>query len=157
MIFDDSFMIKLNQTLYSTNLSEHEKANVIKLIKEQLDEYNLRNTKENLQLMYDYEKHYLELIKNYKEEIRFANNLKEDLRREKTMFFSKHLKEVIETIECAKVEEEVGKKWIDDLIKSYLTSIDLSEAIIDTKVMQKVNDLRQASDRLLMEIAGSEK
>ena len=48
-----------------------------------------------LELLYEYEKHYLELIKGYKEEIKFASALQEDLRRERSQFFTQTLKEVI--------------------------------------------------------------
>lgn len=41
-----------------------------------------------LELLYEYEKQYLGLMKDYKEEIKFATALQEDLRRERSQFFT---------------------------------------------------------------------
>jgi hypothetical protein len=54
----------------------------------------LVETKQKLDLLFQYEKHYLELIKEFKEEIKFANTMQEDLRREKTQFLPKLLKKL---------------------------------------------------------------
>ena len=96
----------------------------------------LKDTSAKLQILYEYEKHYLELIKSYKEEIKFANTLQEDLRRERSQFFTQTLKEVMQTMKNAEIEKEVSAKWIADLVESYTKSIDLSGDLAKTHVIE---------------------
>lgn len=96
----------------------------------------LNETKSKLELLYQYEKHYLELIKAYKEEIKFANSLQEDLRRERSQFFTQTLKEVVQTMKAAEVDKSVSAQWIQDLVASYTKSIDLSGDLAKTHVIE---------------------
>jgi hypothetical protein len=96
----------------------------------------LKDTSAKLQILYEYEKHYLELIKSYKEEIKFANTLQEDLRRERSQFFTQTLNDVIQTMKNAEIEKEVSAKWIADLVESYTKSIDLSGDLAKTHVIE---------------------
>lgn len=95
----------------------------------------LQETKSKLELLYQYEKHYLELIKEYKEEIKFANALQEDLRRERSQFFTQTLKDVVQTMKTAEVDKAVSALWIEELVASYTKSIDLSSDLAKTHVI----------------------
>jgi hypothetical protein len=111
-------------------------------ISEQLSE-----TKSKLELLYQYEKHYLGLIKEYKEEIKFANTLQEDLRRERTQFFTQTLKDVIQTMHVAEVDNAVSAQWIQELVASYTKSIDLSGDLAKTHVIEILSILTGESKR----------
>ncbi|MDO8939512.1 MAG: hypothetical protein Q7U98_10150 [Methylicorpusculum sp.] len=111
-------------------------------ISEQLSE-----TKSKLELLYQYEKHYLGLIKEYKEEIKFANTLQEDLRRERTQFFTQTLKDVIQTMNVAQVDNAVSAQWIQELVDSYTKSIDLSGDLAKTHVIEILSILTGESKR----------
>ncbi len=54
------------------------------LQKELNDYISLESLKNKLEVLYSFEKNYLELIKSYKEEIKFASTLQEDLRKERS-------------------------------------------------------------------------
>ncbi|OSI17292.1 hypothetical protein, partial [Neisseria dumasiana] len=82
--------------------------------------------KNKLDILFEYEKNYLTLLKDFKEEIKFANALQEDLRKERAKFFSEILREVSSTLSQAQVEESVASSWIQDLVKSYTNSLNLS-------------------------------
>lgn len=107
----------------------------------------LLETKSKLILLYDYEKHYLQLIKDYKEEIKFANTLQEDLRRERAQFFTQTLKDVIQTMRGAEVANDVAAKWIQELVESYKKSIDLSSDLAKTHVVEILNTLTVATKK----------
>jgi hypothetical protein len=114
----------------------------------------LVETKSKLDLLFQYEKHYLELIKAYKEEIKFANTMQEDLRREKTQFFTQTLKEVIQTMKSAEIDKGVSGQWIQELVASYTKSIDLSGDLAKTHAVEVLSMLtsetkRQVSDAKL--------
>lgn len=108
----------------------------INIMSENVGLEGLNETREKLDLLYKYEAHYLELIKNYKEEIKFANTLQEDLRRERSQFFTQTLKEVIQTMKNAEIEKDVSAKWVADLVDSYTKSIDLSGDLAKTHVVE---------------------
>jgi hypothetical protein len=103
----------------------------------------LAETEAKLELLYQYERHYLELIKEYKEEIKFANTLQEDLRRERSQFFTQTLKEIVQTMKSAEVEKNVAAQWLEDLVSSYSKSIDLSSDLAKTHVIQVLSIFKE--------------
>ncbi len=132
----EKHMPLLNRDFY---LSTHETE---KMTTENEYSEELSGTRSKLELLYKYEAHYLELIKNYKEEIKFANTLQEDLRRERSQFFTQTLKEVIQTMKIAEVDKEVSSKWVEELVDSYTKSIDLSGDLAKTHVIEVLSILK---------------
>jgi hypothetical protein len=104
-------------------------------------------TNSKLELLYQYEKHYLELIKDYKEEIKFANALQEDLRRERSHFFAQTLKDVIQTMKSEEIDKNVSATWIQELVASYTKSIDLSSDLAKTHVIEILSILTEEAKR----------
>lgn len=112
------------------------------------NETNLLNdTKAKLELLFQYEKHYLELIKTYKEEIKFASSLQEDLRRERSQFFTQTLREVVQTLQTQEIDKKVASQWIEELVASYTKSIDLSSDLAKTHVVQVLNIFKEEAKR----------
>lgn len=103
----------------------------------------LLETKSKLDLLYQYEKHYLELIKEYKEEIKFASSLQEDLRRERSQFFTQTLREVVQTLQAQEIDKKVASQWIEELVASYTKSIDLSSDLAKTHVVQVLSIFKE--------------
>ena len=106
---------------------------------------DLLRTKSKLNLIYNYEKHYLELIKEYKEEIKFASALQEDLRRERSQFFTQTLREVIHTLESQEIDKKIASQWIEDLVSSYTKSLDLSGDLAKTHVISIFNLFKETA------------
>lgn len=104
---------------------------------------DLNDTKAKLELLFQYEKHYLEMIKGYKEEIKFAASLQEDLRRERSQFFTQTLREVIQTLQTQEIDKKVASQWIEELVASYTKSIDLSSDLAKTHVVQVLNIFKE--------------
>lgn len=99
--------------------------------------------RENLQVLFEYEKHYLELVKNYKEEIKFASALQEDLRKERAKFFAETLKEVSNTLQETKLDAKVTSSWIVDLVKSYTKSLDLSSDMAKEETLDIIGNIKK--------------
>jgi len=104
---------------------------------------SLTTLQEKLKVLYEYEKNYLELIKAYKEEIKFAATLQEDLRKERTKFFSESLKEVSTTLKESQVDSNVASIWIKELVNSYTKSLDLSSGLIEEHTIDMIGEIRQ--------------
>ncbi len=103
----------------------------------------LNDTKAKLELLFQYEKHYLEMIKGYKEEIKFAASLQEDLRRQRSQFFTQTLREVVQTLQTQEIDKKVASQWIEELVASYTKSIDLSSDLAKTHVVQVLSIFKE--------------
>lgn len=134
-------------------IDDSAKETICKNIKYAIDNYSEVVSKEpeligkRLQIHFEYEKHYLELIKEYKEEIKFVNTLQEDLRRERTKFFSEDLKDVAESLKESDVDTQITSKWIQQLVMNYTKSLDVSQNLIDIKAMDIVGDLKRETQK----------
>ena len=114
--------------------------NIELTIKEKVD---LSALKEKLEILYNYEKNYLMLVKEFKEEIKFASSIQEDLRKERAKFFAETLKEVSDTLKKSDVSSEVASKWVEELVNSYTKSLDLSSGLIEEHTLETIGKLRK--------------
>jgi hypothetical protein len=96
-----------------------------------------------LKILYEYEQHYLELIQKYKDEIKFANSIQEDLRRERTQFFTYGLREVCETLKNSGIDNSVASQWIQELVASYTKSLDVSSDLANHQVINTIGKLKE--------------
>ena len=108
--------------------------------------------REKLGILYEYEKNYLELVKTYKEEIKFAATLQEDLRKERTKFFSESLRDVSSTLQESQVESNVASVWIKELVDSYTKSLDLSSGLIEEHTIDMIGEIRNMASQGVVEI-----
>lgn len=153
----DVFTIKKRILSFITNapdsVDEETKGYLSKLVDNELN--NLIHVSEskqltaNLDVLFNYQKNYLELIKEYKEEIKFVNTIQEDLRRERAKFFAQNLQEVHETLEKASIDKEQSSIWIKELVESYTKSIDLSSELVKIQVTETVEKLKSDSDEII--------
>lgn len=110
---------------------------------------SLENLKQRLAVFHEFEKNYLELVRDFKEEIKFAANLQEEIRKERAKFFSDTLAEVSETLSSAQVEESTAQTWLRDLVDSYTKSLNLSENLVEEKALETITQIREASRKTL--------
>lgn len=128
-----------------TNAKEALKKTISIWLEQMKPGINLEDVKSKLEVLYEYEKHYLDLIKEYKEEIKFAASLQEDLRRERSQFFTQVLREVSETLKNASVDSNVASQWTQELVDSYTKSIDLSSDLAKTHVIDVIGKIRESA------------
>ncbi len=142
---------RLRDILSQVVLEESSKGTIEKELVQLVSEENLRN---KLELLFEYEKHYLELIKDYKEEIKFSASLQEDLRRERSQFFTQILREVSETLKKADVDSKVASQWTQDLVDSYTKSIELSGDLAKTHAIDVIGKLRESTKAIEKSLIG---
>ena len=123
-----------------------------KIIEQILDEVYNERLKSQLDIYYEYEKHYLDMLKEYKEEIKFASTLQEDLRKERANFFSEKLKEVSATLKDTGVDDKVRGEWIKELVKSYTGSLDISDKLVEEHVVETINDIKGKQKEIVEQI-----
>lgn len=140
-------MTDLNQLIASavkeSGADDSIKSQLTESLKKELSGYvNLELLKTKLEVLYNFEKNYLELVKEYKEEIKFASTLQEDLRKERSKFFSETLKEVSHTLSESQVDGDVASKWLKELVDSYTKSLDLSSSLIEEHTLDTIGKIR---------------
>lgn len=142
----ESFEKNLSDLLNQAEIDGHAKGALQKNIGLWLDQLvSEEDLKNKLEILFEYERHYLELIKEYKEEIKFSASLQEDLRRERSQFFTQILREVSETLKNADVDSKVASQWTQDLVDSYTKSIELSSDLAKTHAIDVIGKLREST------------
>jgi hypothetical protein len=138
------FQKMLEDAFNTSEIDANAKAALIKSITLRVEEYTtLNGLKAKLAVLFEYEKNYLELIKTYKEEIKFASSLQEDLRKERAKFFSETLKEVSNTLDSSQVDANVASVWLRELVDSYTKSLDLSSGLIEEHTLDMIGNIRK--------------
>ena len=105
------------------SLSEDYSESIATTITQKVDN-PLRDKK--LQILYNHEKHLLDILKEYKEEIKFAASLQAEIRKEESTFFASTLKEVCNSLKETQIDPKYQTQWIFDLVSSYTSSLKLS-------------------------------
>ena len=134
----------INNILKDVEMDNNAKTLLVKNLESTLKEkVDLSSLKTKLEILYNYEKNYLELVKEFKEEIKFASSIQEDLRKERAYFFAETLKEVQLTLKDSQVEGEVASSWIKELVSSYTKSLDLSGGLIEEHTLDMIGKIRK--------------
>lgn len=136
------------------HFTEDERARLVhRLTKDITDALSNNLLKERLEILYNYEQKYLELTKAYKEEIKFAANLQEDIRKERSKFFSEILQDVHKTLEEVKMDKKATDLWISELVTSYTKSLDISAELAKDHVLDMMGVLRDTSRKSINEVS----
>lgn len=145
---------KIEVVIAKTNLDDKQKNELKNILSENLITlFNDHETKNRLDLLFEYEKKHLELLKEFKEEIKFVNSIHEDLRRERSSFFTQILKEASESLKKADVGTEIASLWIQDLVNSYTNSLNVCDELVKTSTVDIISKLRSETTNELSKAA----
>ena len=98
----------------------------------------------NLQTLYDYEKHYMELVKKYRAEIEFISQLQNEHTQEVKKFYQQDLPAIQEKLSGEPIDEETRNEWLKNLERHISKSFDMSEHFIRTLTTKKVEEFDRA-------------
>ncbi len=158
----NKFLDEIKTLFEESALSEEKVATIMHLYKQFIDQViekevaDKNELETKLRILYEYEKHYLELIKEYKEEIKFANSVQENIRGEKTQFFTQTLRQVFETLKDAQVDKNVISERVEELVKSYTKSLDTSADLVETHAVDIISMLREETKKTVNDVKDSE-
>lgn len=104
------------------------------------------STKENpaLQTLFDYEQHYMELVKRYRSEIEFINQLHDEHTQEVKNFYQNDLPAIQKKLSDEPIEESVRNEWLKNLENHISKSFDMSEHFIWTLTTKKIDEFNKA-------------
>lgn len=111
------------------------------------------NQQPNLEVLCQYEEHYMRLLRHYSADIEKIQSMMENLRKERETFYQETLPEIERQIQADNIlSEEAKAQWIEDLHDNMEASFRLSEKLIDHYVTSNLDEfkakLKQAVERV---------
>ena len=96
------------------------------------------------QMLYDYEKHYMELIKRYRHEIEFINDLHTTHTQEVKNFYANDLPAIQQKLAAEPIADDVRREWLKHLERHMNNSFDMSGHFIGILTTKKVEEFNAA-------------
>ena len=103
-----------------------------------------RHSDPTAQMLFDYEEHYMRLVKSYREEIKFINDLHTEHTREVKNFYGSELPAIIKKLESEPIVDDVRREWLKHLEQHMSKSFDMSGHFIDVLTTKKVEEFNAA-------------
>lgn len=96
------------------------------------------------QMLYDYEKHYMELIKRYRHEIEFIHDLHTTHTQEVKNFYANDLPVIQKKLAAEPIADDVRREWLKHLERHMNNSFDMSGHFIGILTTKKVEEFNAA-------------
>ena len=77
---------------------------------------------------------FLDILKQYKEELNFVTNQQEQIRKERLVFLNEKVKEVSNSLKGIGVGGDILNEWLKKLVDSYTASLDVSGKLETVRV-----------------------
>ena len=74
---------------------------------------------------------FLDILKQYKEELNFVTNQQEQIRKERLVFLNEKVKEVSKSLKDIGIGGDIINEWLKKLVESYTASLDVSGKLVD--------------------------
>lgn len=111
------------------------------------DKFNTNKPKQQnstVQMLCDYEEHYMRLIKSYRHEIEFINQLHTQHEQEVKNFYHNDLPEIQRKLMSEPIDSEVRNEWLKHLEQHIHKSFEMSEHFINVLTTKKVEEFNAA-------------
>lgn len=98
-----------------------------------------------IQVLFDYEKHYMDLVRKYSTEIKFIEDMLSDYRQEQIKFYTETLPELQKKLsEDPGVDEEMKRTWLCRLTANMDKSFQMSDMLINDFATKKLQEFKDA-------------
>lgn len=119
----------------------------------EFDDVSPKRKEPSIQVLYDYEKHYMELVKKHGPEIKMVADMLSDYRKEQEIFYKQTLPEIIEKLnQDAGIDEEMKNVWLKRLTTNIDRSFGLSETLINDYVTKNIDEFKAAVNETLKKL-----
>ena len=99
-----------------------------------------RHTDTTAQMIFDYEEHYMRLVKSYRHEIEFINDLHAAHTQEVKNFYANDLPAIVKKLSAEPIADDVRQDWLKHLEQHINKSFDMSGHFIDVLTTKKVEE-----------------
>jgi len=98
----------------------------------------------SLQVLYDYEKHYMELVRKYTPEIEFINGLIQKNNAERTDFYKSTLPEISKKLSSDDaIDDDMRKLWLKRFEDNMDKSFELSQRLINDFALKTLDQFKE--------------
>ena len=120
-----------------------EDKNIINNCFDEFDDVSPKRKNSSIQVLYDYEKHYMELVRKYSQEISMIAGMLSNFRNEQEKFYEEALPKVINKLnQDIGIDDEMRKVWIERLTTNMDRSFLLSETLISNYVTKSIEEFK---------------
>lgn len=95
-------------------------------------------------MLYEYERHYMRLVKDFRHEIEFIDGLHTKHAREVEKFYSEDLPAIIKKLETEPIADDVRREWLKHLEEHMTKSFEMSQKFLDALTTKKVEEFNAA-------------
>ena len=119
----------------------------------EFDDVSPKRKEPSIQVLYDYEKHYMELVRKFGSEISMINNMLKDFREEQKQFYNEVLPKIIDKLNQDKgIDDKMKKLWLERLTNNMDRSFGLSETLINDYATKSIDDFKMAVEKKLQKL-----
>lgn len=116
----------------------------------EFDDVSPKKKKPSIQVLYDYEKHYMELVRKFSPEISMIAGMLSDFRKEQERFYKEVLPQIAEKLnQDAGIDAEMRNIWLKRLTTNVDRSFGLSETLINDYATKNIDEFKTAVNEKL--------
>lgn len=117
------------------------------------DDVSPKKKEPSIQVLFDYEKHYMELVRKYSPEISMIVDMLRNFRKEQEQFYKETLPEIIAKLnEDVGIDEEMKRVWLKRLTTNMDRSFGLSETLINDYATKNIDEFKAAVQERLRKL-----
>ena len=120
---------------------------------DELDDISPKRKEPSIQTLYDYEKHYMELVRKYSTEITMIAKMLSDFRDEQKEFYEEILPQVSEKLNQEEIiDNEMKKRWLTQFKANMDRSFSLTETLINNYTTKKIDEFKTIINEKIMRL-----
>lgn len=112
---------------------------------------SVNNKNQTIIDLFECQKAYAQLIREYKEEFEYVQNSLKGLREERRNFYKLELPKIKEVLETDTVQPETQKIWVEELQKDMERSFLMSERLLNDLAVKQIHEFKQEAERIIKE------
>ena len=95
-------------------------------------------------MLYEYERHYMRLVKDFRHEIEFIDELHNKHAREVKNFYGEDLPAIMKKLASEAIDDDVRREWLKNLEEHMSKSFEMSQKFLDVLTTKKVDEFNAA-------------
>jgi len=120
---------------------------------DEFDDISPKRKEPSIQTLYDYEKHYMELVRKYSTEITMIAKMLSDFRDEQKEFYEEILPQVSEKLNQEEIiDNEMKKRWLTQFKANMDRSFYLTETLINNYTTKKIDEFKTIINEKIMRL-----
>ena len=120
---------------------------------DEFDDISPKRKEPSIQILYDYEKNYKELVRKYSTEITMIAKMLSDFRDEQKEFYEEILPQVSEKLNQEEIiDNEMKKRWLTQFKANMDRSFSLTETLINNYTTKKIDEFKTIINEKIMRL-----